>query len=170
MDILKKSVFLCVVIGTLPISVQAQEKRVEKQQNQTSYLTQKNISLSGARKAIATAQEEAQKGGWNISVAVVDVSGELVALEKSDNAIGISPTVAYGKARTAALLKSPSKEFEQYINNGQPSFLSTPGVTPLEGGVPVVVDGEVIGAVGVSGAHGANDSHIAAAAAMAVKE
>ncbi|EHD22166.1 MULTISPECIES: SDR family NAD(P)-dependent oxidoreductase [Brenneria] len=92
----------------------------------------------------------------------------LVALEKVDGAIGISPAVAQAKARTAALLQSPSKDFEDFINSGRPSFLSTPGVTPLEGGVPISVDGQVVGAVGVSGAHGANDSQVAKAAAAAV--
>lgn len=126
------------------------------------------ITLVGARKAIAAAQQVAAENGWHISVAVVDRAGELVALERCDMAIGISPNVALGKARTAALLEAPSKAFEAFINGGQPSFLATPGVTPLEGGVPVLLDGVVIGAVGVSGAHGANDSLVAETAAAAV--
>ncbi|MFA7665885.1 MAG: heme-binding protein [Burkholderiaceae bacterium] len=73
------------------------------------------------------------------------------------------------QARTAALLRQPSKNFEDYINSGRPSFLSTPGTTPLEGGVPIIVNGQTVGAVGVSGAHGPNDSQVAQAGADAVR-
>lgn len=126
------------------------------------------ISLAGARTVIAAAHAEAEKNGWYIAVAVVDASGELVALEKTDQAIPISPSVAIGKAKTAALLQLPSKEFESFINAGQPSFLSTPGTTPLEGGVPLMISGQCVGAVGISGAHGPNDSQVAEAAAKAL--
>lgn len=136
--------------------------------NPTATLTHQTISLAGARQAIETAKAESARNGWIISVAVVDVSGELVALEKVDGAIAISPAVAQGKDRTAALLRAPSKNSEDFINGGKPSFLSTPGVTPLEGGVPIVVNGQVVGAVGISGAHGPNDSQVAKAAAAAV--
>lgn len=126
------------------------------------------ISLTGARTVIAAAHAEAEKNGWHIAVAVVDASGELVALEKTDAAIPISPSVATGKAKTAALLQLPSKEFESFINAGQPSFLSTPGTTPLEGGVPLMISGQCVGAVGISGAHGPNDSQVAETAAKAL--
>ncbi len=99
-------------------------------------ITRADISLDGAERAIDASMAEAARNGWTISVAVVDVAGELVAFRKAGGAIGISPGVAMGKARTAALLQAPSKEFEEFINNGRPSFLSTPGVTALEGGVP----------------------------------
>ncbi|CAD2247533.1 heme-binding protein [Xanthomonas arboricola] len=128
-----------------------------------------SIALAAARSIVAAANAEAGRNGWAISVAVVDIAGELVAFEKSDAAIGISPAVAIGKARTAALLQAPSKQFEDFINAGRPSFLSTPGVTALEGGVPIVVEGRVVGAVGVSGAHGANDSQVATVAAAAIE-
>ncbi len=126
------------------------------------------VSLYGAKRVITAAQDEARRHHWHISVAVVDNSGHLVAFEKDDQAIGISIEVAWQKARTAALLQAPSKEFEDFINNGHPSFLGTPGVTPLEGGVPLQVAGKIIGAVGISGAHGANDSLVAKIAATAV--
>lgn len=128
------------------------------------------ISLQAAKQVMAAAHAEAQANGWNICVAVVSPSGQLIALEKDDAAIGISPDVAYGKAKTAALLQAPSKEFEDFINAGRPSFLSTPGVTPLEGGVPIYWHDQVIGAVGVSGAHGANDSQVAIHAAQALAQ
>jgi glc operon protein GlcG len=126
------------------------------------------ISAEGARLVIDAAMTEARTAGWQISVAVVDRAGELMAFERSDDAIGISPEVAIGKARTAARLRAPSAEFEDFINSGRPSFLATPGVTPLEGGLPLEYQGKVIGAVGVSGAHGPNDTRIARAAAAAL--
>ncbi|NDJ56266.1 heme-binding protein [Enterobacteriaceae bacterium 4M9] len=126
------------------------------------------VSLAGARKAIAAAHTMATGRGWLISVAVVDASGQLVAFEKQDGASGVTVKVACEKARTAALIGAPSKAFEDFINGGCPSFLATPDVTPLEGGVPIVLNGEIIGAVGVSGAHGANDSLVAHTAADAL--
>ncbi|MFS2222284.1 GlcG/HbpS family heme-binding protein [Pantoea sp. B65] len=140
----------------------------EPEKEWNDVLLKRSVSLSGAREVIHAAQRKAQENGWRISVAVVDRAGEVVALERNDAAIGISPTVALAKARTAALLEAPSGEFEAFINAGQPSFLATPGVTPLEGGIPLRFDGEIIGAVGVSGAHGANDSAVALAAAAAL--
>lgn len=131
---------------------------------------QPQVTLAAARRVVRAAQAEAGRHGWQISVAVVDAAGELVALERDDAAIAISPGVALGKARTAALLRAPSKEFEDFINGGRPSFLSTPGVTPLEGGVPLVWQSQCIGAVGVSGAHGPNDSQVALAAAQSLSD
>lgn len=127
--------------------------------------TQPNVALAAARRVVAAALAEAQEHGWRIGVAVVDASGELVAFERADGAQLITISVAQGKARTAALLKAPSKAFEDFINGGRPSFLSTPGVTALEGGVPLVWRGQVVGAVGVSGAHGPNDTQVAERAA-----
>jgi glc operon protein GlcG len=134
-------------------------------ENQADSFLQPCITLAAARRVMAAAQAEARRGNWNICVAVVNPAGELLALEKDDAAIAISPTVAQGKARTAALLQAPSKAFEEFINAGKPSFLATPGVTPLEGGLPLYSNGVFIGAVGVSGAHGPNDSQVASAAA-----
>ncbi|MCD7096839.1 heme-binding protein [Stenotrophomonas sp. MMGLT7] len=151
-----------------PLAAQEQAATSTAGSAPAATLVRRTLSLAGARQAVEAAKDEAARNGWRIAVAVVDAAGELVALEKTDGAIGISPAVAQGKARTAALLQAPSKEFEDFVNGGKPSFLSTPGVTPLEGGVPIVVDGQVVGAVGVSGAHGANDSRVACAAAAAV--
>ena len=133
-------------------------------------IPQQTVSLAGAERVMAAALKEARSNGWVITVAVVDNSGELVTLVRDDNAIAISPSVAIGKAKTAALLRKPSKAFEDYINDhNKPSFLATPGVTPLEGGVPLFLkDGSFVGAVGISGAHGPNDSRVAEAAAAAL--
>jgi len=126
------------------------------------------ISLRGAQSVIEAAHRVAEENGWHIAVAVVDPAGDLVAFERADAAIGITPEVAIGKARTAAKLQAPSGEFEGYINGGKPSFIATPGVVPLEGGMPIHVDGEFVGAVGVSGAHGPNDTQVAEMAAAAL--
>ncbi len=114
------------------------------------------------------ASTESLRLGWAVSVAVVDAAGELVAFERQDAAVGISPAVALGKARTAALLQAPSKLFEDFVNGGLPSFLSTPGATPLAGGIPLMAGDRVIGAVGVSGARDDGDTQIATAAAAAL--
>lgn len=129
---------------------------------------QLTLSLEGARRIAEAAQQKAAENGWHISVAVVDHAGQLIVLERSDGAIGITPDLATGKARTAALLQAPSEEFEAFVNGGRPSFLATPGVIPQEGGVPVWLNGMVIGAVGVSGAHGGNDSLVAETAVLAL--
>ncbi|WP_159877687.1 GlcG/HbpS family heme-binding protein [Aquitalea denitrificans] len=129
---------------------------------------QLTINLETAQQLLSAASTTAAQGNWSISVAIVDTSGALVAFAKHDHAIGISPDVAIGKARTAALLQAPSGMFENFINQGQPSFLATPGTTPLEGGIPLQWQGTLIGAIGVSGAHGPNDTHIALQAAQAL--
>lgn len=126
------------------------------------------LSLEGARRIVTAAQQKAAENGWHISVAVVDPAGQLIALERGDGALSISPELATGKARTAALMQAPSEEFEQFIDGGRPSFLATPGVIPQEGGLPVWLNGSVIGGVGVSGAHGENDSLIAETAVLAL--
>lgn len=164
---------LSALLGTLAASAVAPaayaQTAIEAPGTPALTLARADIAQAGAQRAIAAALAEAERNNWTIAVAVVDSAGELVAFHKADGAIGISPPVAIGKARTAALLRQPSKNFEDYINGGRPSFLSTPGTTPLEGGVPIVVNDQVVGAVGVSGAHGPNDSQVAQAAADAVR-
>jgi len=127
-----------------------------------------SLTLAAARAALAAAQAEAARCGWRVGVAVVDEAGDLIAFERDDGAQRITCEVALGKARTAARLQAPSKLFEEFINAGKPSFLSTPGVTALEGGLPVSVQGQVVGAIGVSGAHGENDSQVAWAGVAAL--
>ncbi|WP_437883914.1 GlcG/HbpS family heme-binding protein [Pseudomonas sp. LRF_L74] len=128
------------------------------------------ISLAAARRAIATAFDLARRDGWAVSVAVVDPAGELVAFERDDDSAGVTPQVAIAKARSAALLRAPSKLFEDFVNGGLPSFLSTPGVTPLQGGVPITLAGQVIGAIGVSGAKGDDDERMASQAAATISQ
>ncbi|WP_223881664.1 GlcG/HbpS family heme-binding protein [Affinibrenneria salicis] len=131
----------------------------------------RTVTLAGDWRVIAAAHAEAGHNGWHISVVVVDAGGQLAAFDRfdaDDGRIGVSGREGLQKARSAALLRASSGEFNNFINHGRPGFVATPG-TPLEGGVPLAA-GEVIGAVVVSGAHGANDSQMTQAAAAAVRE
>lgn len=123
------------------------------------------MTLHAARLVLKKALSEARSRQRRVSVAVVDLSGELLAFERDDQSAGVTVQTAIAKAKTAALLRDPSRIFEEFINQGAPSFLSTPGVTPLQGGVPVVLGDTLIGAVGVSGASGEEDNAIATLAA-----
>lgn len=123
------------------------------------------IGLEHARKAAAAAAAEAKKNGWTVAVAVVEPGGVLVYYEKADNTQYGSAHVAIEKARSAAEYKRPTKNFEDPVNSGKPNILGLPGALPLEGGLPLVVDGKIIGAIGVSGATSAQDGQCAKAGA-----
>jgi glc operon protein GlcG len=117
----------------------------------------------------AAAQAEALKNNWAVSIAVVDEGGHLLHLQRLDGAAPISSYIAPEKARTAALGRRESKVYEDIINNGRTSFLSAPQLQGmLEGGVPVLKDGQVIGAVGVSGVKSNEDAQIAKAGIAAL--
>lgn len=125
------------------------------------------ISLENAKKAAAAAVAEARKNGWLQAVAVVSPGGYLVYYEKMDNTQLGSANVAIDKARTAALFKRPSKAFEDAVTTapGGTRVLSLRGVTAIEGGIPLVVDGKIVGAIGVSGGTSAQDGQCAKAGA-----
>jgi len=129
------------------------------------------ISLENAKKAAAPALAEAAKNNWNMAVAIVDPAGNLVYYEKMDNTQLGSANVAIDKARTAALFKRPSKAFQDTLAAGGDSvrILKLQGVVPVEGGIPLVMDGKIVGAIGVSGATSAQDGQCAKAGADAVK-
>ncbi|MDX2150369.1 MAG: heme-binding protein [Bryobacteraceae bacterium] len=127
------------------------------------------LTLEGARKVIMAAVAEAQKNRAGGAIAVVDAGGHVLALERLDGTFPYASTVSIGKARTAALFKKPTAFFEDVVNKGRTAMVTIDGFTPLQGGVPLVVDGEVVGAVGVSGANSAaQDTEIAVAAAAAI--
>ena len=114
---------------------------------------QKSLTLEGARRVIASAQVEAKKlGAPGGVVAVVDQGGNLMALERLDGTFAAGANISIGKARTAVLFKKPTKVFEDIIKNGRTSMVALNDFTPLQGGIPIVVDGEVVGGVGGSGA------------------
>lgn len=127
------------------------------------------VAAEGAQRAIAAALAEAKKQGWNVSIAVVDNGGELVGFLRMDNASLGSADISQAKARTAARLKRPTRALDSTLTAGRIAILALPGVTPVEGGVPIVVNGEIIGAVGVSGATSAQDAQVAQAGAAAVQ-
>ena len=120
------------------------------------------LMLDEVKLAAAAAEAEAIAHGWAVSIALCDVGGHALWLQRMDGAPLMSAAVAPEKARTCVLSGKPSKAFEDMINNGRIAALAMP-VVPLEGGEPVVVDGQVIGAVGVSGVKAGEDARVARA-------
>ncbi len=130
----------------------------------------KSLNLDGAKKAIAAAVDYAKKNNAPGGViAVVDEGGNLMALERLDGTFAMGATISVGKARTAVLFKKPTRFFEELINKGRTAMTAVDGFTPLIGGIPIIVDGQVVGGIGVSGAASANqDEELALAGANAV--
>jgi len=121
------------------------------------------ITLDAARKVAAAAEAEARKNNWRMAIAIVDNHGTLVYYQMLDDTQTGSAIVAVEKARTSAMFRRPSKAFEDNIAGGRNAILGLPGVTPVEGGVPIIVGGKQIGAIGVSGASSAQDGIVAKA-------
>lgn len=131
--------------------------------------TKPTLTVDDARAIAAAAEAEANKNNWAVTLAVVDDGGHLLWLQRLDGAAPISAEIAPAKARTAALGRRESKVYEDMINGGRVSFLSAPVLHGmLEGGVPIVVDGQCIGAVGVSGVKSTEDAQIARAGIAAL--
>ena len=127
------------------------------------------LTLEDARAIALAAEAEAVQNGWAVTLAVVDSGGHLLWLQRLDGAAPISAQIAPAKARTAALGRRESKVYEEMINQGRTSFLSAPGLQAmLEGGVPIMVDGQCAGAVGVSGVKSSEDAQIARAGISAL--
>ena len=131
--------------------------------------TRKTIDDSGAEAAIAAASTYAENHGHRVVIAVVDPSGELIQLARTPGAQIASSRVAVDKARTAAIYRRPSKDFEDQAANGRPSALHLARAVPLQGGMPIVVNGEVVGAIGVSGASSADEDQELAEIGAAAK-
>ncbi len=128
------------------------------------YLTQDEAARIGA-----AAAAEARAHQWAVTVAIVDDGGHLLWLQRLDGAAPISSQIAPAKANTAALGRRESRVYEEIINQGRTSFLSAPGLKGmLEGGVPILVDGHCVGAVGVSGVKSTEDAQIARAGIAAL--
>ena len=127
------------------------------------------LTLEDARAAAAAAEAEAAKSGWAVSIAITDDGGHLLWLQRLDGAAPISAEIAAAKARTAALGRRETKGYEDMINQGRTAFLSVPALQGmLEGGVPIMVAGQCVGAVGVSGVKSSEDAQVARAAAATV--
>ena len=147
------SLSLFALFGLLSLSASAQlaDKKV--------------LTLDGAKKVAAAAETEARKNNWNVVIAVVDDGGHLVYLQRIDGTQTGSIDVAIQKARTAQAFKRSTKVFEDAIAGGRNAILALPGALPLEGGLPIVVGGQVVGAIGVSGVKSTEDGQIAKAGA-----
>ena len=129
------------------------------------------IGYDAAKKALAAAEAEAKKNNWPVAIAIVDSSGNLAAFSKMDNTQHASVDIAIGKAVTANNLKRPTKALQDTIAQGGAGLrlLAVKDITPLEGGVPIVVDGKIIGGIGVSGVTSTQDAEVAMAGAAAAK-
>lgn len=132
--------------------------------NSKAVLTQTEVS-----QILAAARSEAQNNQWAVTIVVVDDGGHPLALERLDGCAPSSAYIAAEKARTSALGRRESKSYEDMVNGGRYAFLSAPLLTSLEGGVPIIVDGQVIGAVGVSGVKSDQDAQVARAGAQCLK-
>jgi glc operon protein GlcG len=130
--------------------------------------TKSVLTLAETTRILDAARAEAEKNNWPVAIAVVDDGGHLLGLFRLDGAAPIGSEIAVGKARTSALGRRESRLYEEMINNGRTAFLSAPLVTGLEGGIPVLVGGQVVGAVGVSGVKPGEDAQVARAGAQAV--
>jgi glc operon protein GlcG len=128
-----------------------------------SVLTQTEVT-----QILAAARTEAQANGWAVSIAVTDDGGHLLGFDRLDGCAPIGGYIAIEKARTSALGRRESKGYEEMVNGGRTAFVTAPLLTSLEGGVPVIVGGEVIGAVGVSGVKADQDAQVAKAGVAAV--
>src|ERR1044071_7726710 len=123
------------------------------------------LTLEAAKTVVAAAEAEAVKRGSTVVIVVVDDGGHVLLLERLNDSEVASVDVGIGKARTAAIFRRPSKEFEDQIREGRVAALALPGATPLQGGVPLVAGGQVVGAIGVSGNTPQEDEDIAKAGA-----
>lgn len=125
------------------------------------------LTLDAAKRITEAAEAEAKKRGSTVVIVVVDDGGHILVLHRLDDTQVASVEVGIGKARTAAIFRRPSKDFEDQVRNGRVAALALPGATPLQGGVPIIYEGKVIGAIGVSGNTPQEDEDIAKAGAAA---
>ena len=123
------------------------------------------LTLAAAKKIVAAAEAEALKHAWPVVIAVVDEGGNLICLQRLDNAQFGSVEIAIRKARSAVAFKRPTKAWEELLASGQNRVLGLPGVLSSEGGVPLTWKGQIVGAVGVSGVKSSEDGQIARAGA-----
>lgn len=157
--IIQRTILAACVLSLLAAVVQAQVS------------SKKALNLEGARKVIAAAETEAKRlGARGGVIAVVDDGGNLVALERLDGTFTAGANISVGKAKTAVMFKRPTKFFEDVIKNGRTAMVTLPDFTPLQGGIPIEYEGQIIGGVGVSGAASAQqDEELAIAGASAFK-
>ncbi len=151
----RKLLSVCVFALFAALSLQASAQLADK----------KVLTLDGAKKVAAAAETEAKKNNWNVVIAVVDDGGHLIYLQRIDGTQTGSIDVAIQKARTAQAFKRPTKVFEDAIAGGRNALIALHGALPLEGGLPIMVGGQLVGAIGVSGVKSTEDGQIAKAGA-----
>ena len=129
------------------------------------------IGIEGARAVMAAAESEAAKNNWSVVISIIDSGGNLVMLHRHNDVQLSSIEISQGKAKTALMFKRPSKVLDDAISSGGAGlrFLALKEIVPLEGGLPIVVDGKIIGAIGVSGVLSSQDTQVARAGADGLK-
>lgn len=142
-------IIAAILLMTLAVAVEAQLP------------TKQVLTLDAAKKIAAAAEAEARRRGATVVIAVVDDGGYLLVLERLDDTQVASVDVGIAKAKTAAIFRRPSKVFEDQVKNGRVAALALPGAVALQGGVPIIIDGKVVGAIGVSGNSPQEDEEIA---------
>jgi glc operon protein GlcG len=125
--------------------------------------TKKVLTLEAARQILAAAQEEARKNNWTMVICIVDDGAHLICLERMDGTQIASVIIAQDKAATAVRFKRPTKALEDAVTGGRLVVMKLGGATPIEGGLPIVVGGQVLGGIGVSGGTSPQDSQVASA-------
>jgi glc operon protein GlcG len=155
MSVTRKLLSLCIFAMLTTLSLGANAQTADK----------KVLTLDGARKVAAAAEAEAKKNNWNVVIVVVDDGGNLIYLQRLDGTQTGSIQVAIDKARTAQAFKRPTKVFEDAIAGGRNALIALHGALPLEGGLPILVGGQLVGAIGVSGVKSTEDGQIAKAGA-----
>jgi glc operon protein GlcG len=130
---------------------------------QAQFIEAKVVSLEAAKKIAAAAEAEAVKRNWTVAIAVVDVGGGLILFHRIDDVQSGSLDIAIGKARTAARFKRATRALGDAVTKGNVGIIALQGIVPLSGGLPIIVDGKVIGAVGVSGMSSDQDEIVAQA-------
>lgn len=125
--------------------------------------TKKYLTLDDCKRILAACEAHAAKNNWAVCISIVDDGGHLLTFQRLDGCASASVAISQGKARSAAVRRRPTKNDEEMVNSGRTSALSMPGIVFLEGGVPIIVDGETVGAVGVSGVKSSEDAEIAEA-------
>ena len=128
----------------------------------------KILTLAGARSVVAAAEAEAAKGGASPSIAVVDDGGHVLLVVRPESTFAAAAEVSVQKARTAALFRKDTLAFENTVNGGRYALLGVNVMTPLMGGVPITIEGQVVGAIGISGAKSQQQDDVIARAAVAV--
>jgi uncharacterized protein GlcG (DUF336 family) len=158
------------VIQTLTLGVALVGATALAQTDGAAQLVEKKVlTLAAAKQIAAAAETDAKAKGARVVIAVVDDGGNLILLQRLDDTQVASVEVGIGKARTAAIFRRPSRVFEEQIKSGRVAALALPGATPLQGGIPIMFEGKVVGAIGVSGETPQQDEDIAKVGAAAVR-